>query len=1178
MSAMAEPLPHAADANQASASDPSASAWVSANAGTGKTEVLVRRVLRLLLAGSEPQRILCLTYTKMAAAEMQNRLLKELAAWATLADATLRDKLKALLVRPPGDAEVKAARRLFAQTLEAKGGLKIYTIHGFCERLLQRFPLEAEVTPHFAVLDEAEASRLKGKAFDAVMARAANERDGPLGQALARIVAVTVEDYFRKIVDTVLARRGDLSRMIALHEGDPDWTKCEERCLKSLFGIGEEVSEAELTAQLANVLDDGDIDAMLAALDGNGAESRTDQELKDDLRAARSASGVARVAALKPIFLTTQNEQRKTICSKGLRQAEPQRCAALDRAQSRFAALVIQRAQLACAEASAAVLLLADTIQAEYDRAKESQAVLDYDDLIFKTNALLSRAGAAAWVLFKIDGGVDHILVDEAQDTNPEQWSIIGCLAEEFFAGVGASDRPHTLFAVGDEKQSIYSFQGADPARFGAVGRTFRAKAMAIEQIWNDVPLTLSFRSTEAVLKAVDAVFSKRPAAEGVLWGEGDIIEHHAFRTGQAGVVELWPVVTETKIKPAEAFEPWNEDAVPPHAVDVLCGSIAGQIKAWLDKGEALESEGRKIKAGDILILVRRRDPFIAPMIRALKREKIAVAGADRMQLLQQIAVMDLMVLADVLLMPEDDLSLAVVLKSPLFGLTDDDLFEIAYERRTSLWNVLQAKAKENARFKEPADTLSHWLSRVDLAPPYEFFLELLGENGQEMRKRMLTRLGPEAAESLDELLDLALAFDREAPPSLQGLVNAMRSTDVEIKRDMEQKRDEVRIMTVHGAKGLQAPIVFLPDTCMLPRPQGASIHTLARHGFPPEEVGHIVWPAGGNTLEHTEEAKRIARKAEIEEYHRLLYVAMTRARDRLYICGWEGVKKREMNCWYDLVEQGLSGLLTETAGYDGKPVRRLTSKQTVPVKAAGEAEAGIEAAELPDWATKPAPTERSRQLLTPSGLGALLGDTASPHPEQPPLGPKELADNRRFARGRLVHALLQHLPEVAAADREGAARNFVAARGRDLPEEMRQEIVSETLAIVEDTRFSALFAPGSLSEVPVVARFDEGDGARDLSGQIDRLAILDDALLVLDYKTNRPPPSTPDDVAPGYIAQLAAYRAALRLMFPERTLKAAILWTDGPKLMEIPSTLLDLAERRILQESPSLDVTGVRT
>jgi ATP-dependent helicase/nuclease subunit A len=1173
VSASPEPLPLAADANQARASDPAASSWVSANAGTGKTEVLVRRVLRLLLAGSEPQHVLCLTYTKMAAAEMQNRLLGELACWATLSDEQLRARLAALLSRAASDAEMQAARRLFAQTLEAKGGLKIYTIHGFCERLLQRFPLEAQVTPHFAVLDESEAFRLKGAAFDATMARAAADRDGPLGRALDKIVAVTAEDYFRKIVDAVLGKRGALSRMITLHGSGPDWANAECMSLRRLFGLADHETEQTLTDALAGVLGDEEIDALLGVLQA-GPISASDQKLQKRLQAARIATGAARVAAVKPIFITGENKPRRNLCSRALQQAAPQPCAALDAAQADFFGLELKRAQLACSEASAAVLLLADTIQAEYARAKESEAVLDYDDLILKTQALLSRAGAAAWVLFKIDGGVDHILVDEAQDTNPEQWSIIERLAEEFFAGEGASERTRTLFAVGDEKQSIYSFQGADPIRFGAVGRTFRAKATAIDHIWNDVPLNLSFRSTEPVLAAVDAVFSRRPAAEGLIFDEASVIKHHAFRTGQAGLVELWPVVTETKIEPAEAFEPWKEGAAPAHAVDVLCGRVAGQIGAWLDKNEKLESEGRKISPGDILILVRRRDPFTAPMIRALKREKIAVAGADRMQLLQQIAVMDLVALAEVLLMPEDDLSLAVVLKSPLFGLDDDDLFDLAYKRDASLWNVLKRKAKDNPRYQEAAELVPRWLSRVDLVPPYEFFLELLGENGQEMRKRMLTRLGPEAAESLDEFLDLALAFDRESPPSLQGFVNALRSTNVEIKRDMEQKRDEVRIMTVHGAKGLQAPIVFLPDTCMLPRRQGASIYSLARHGVPREEIGHIVWPAGGNTLAHIEEAKGVLRKAELEEYHRLLYVAITRARDRLYICGWSQKDAPDKASWYELVDQGLQGLLTEEAGYDGKPVRRLTSKQSVVAKVPVAAAAATEAVPVPGWASKPAPPERSRELLTPSGLGALMGDAADPYAEQPPLGPKQLADDRRFVRGRLVHTLLQHLPQVAPHEQERAAKAFVAARGHDLPEALRQEIVSATLAIVQDPRFAPLFQPGSLGEVPIVARFPKGD----LSGQIDRLVVSDDALLVLDYKTNRPPPQTPEDVAPAYVAQLAAYRAALRLMFPGRSLQAALVWTDGPKLMEIPSNLLDRAEHRILAEGASLDVPGVRT
>src|SRR5512146_3200864 len=244
VNARQEALSHAADANQARASDPSASAWVSANAGTGKTEVLVRRVLRLLLAGSEPQRILCLTYTKMAAAEMQNRLLKELASWATLADGILGDRLAAVLGRVPGDADVKAARRLFAQTLEAKGGLKIHTIHGFCERLLQRFPLEAQVTPHFSVLGEQEQALLRRAAFDAAFARAAEERDGPLGQALARVITLASEFHFRRVIDAVLAKRAEMARMVAYHDGRADWAGAEALTLKQVLGVAEANEEA----------------------------------------------------------------------------------------------------------------------------------------------------------------------------------------------------------------------------------------------------------------------------------------------------------------------------------------------------------------------------------------------------------------------------------------------------------------------------------------------------------------------------------------------------------------------------------------------------------------------------------------------------------------------------------------------------------------------------------------------------------------------------------------------------------------------------------------------------------------------------------------------------------------------------------------------------------------------
>ena len=1160
-----------ADANQARASDPSASAWVSANAGTGKTEVLVRRGLRLLLAGSRPEKILCLTYTKSAAAEMSNRLLKELANWATTSEEKLRARLLHLIGRAPDDAEMRSARRLFAQALEAKGGLKIYTIHGFCERLLQRFPLEAGVSPHFAVLDERSAVVLRRAAFDAVIARAAEERDGMLGKALAKIIGVAAEEQFRQVVDTVIAKREALQRMMALHDGLADWAAAECAALKQLFDIEQDCEEA-LVETVANVVGDGIIDDSVSALQSFGG-TKDDDRVASALSAVKGTTGEARIAALRNLFCTAEGKPRKRMCSAGFKTDAPGVCAALDAAHVTFAETDRRLSLLRAAEASSALLFIADAVQGEYQRRKQAEVALDYEDLIVKAANLLSRAGAAAWVLYKIDGGMDHILVDEAQDTNPAQWGIIERLAEEFFAGEGASAQTRTLFAVGDEKQSIYSFQGADPARFAEVGRAFRQRAAALDLTWHEVPLNVSFRSTVPVLKAVDEVFAKPEAAKGLTWQENALIQHHASRAGEAGLVELWPAEAETKPQAAPPFEPWNNSSVGARAVDALCARIARRIKSWLTDKQDLESAGRPIRAGDVLILVRRREPFTAPMIRALKREGVSVAGADRMRLMEQLAVQDLTALADVLLMRDDDLSLAVVLKSPFFNFDDDDLFRVAYGRTSSLWSTLNGKMGEDPRFAEAADRLNKWAGRVDFIPPYEFFADVLGEKDQEMRKRLLTRLGPEAAEAIDEFLDLALAYDRDAAPSVQGFIDQLRAGDLEIKRDMEQERDEVRIMTVHGAKGLQAPIVFLPDTCMTPRVQGPRLYPLGRRDVPPDEIGHLVWAPGGADLQMLEEAKERQKQADLEEYNRLLYVAMTRAQDRLYVCGWQGQKEPDGLSWYRLVKDGLAGVLTEAEDEAGRAVLRLASPQEKPMGRTETSKERPAQPSLPDWARRPAMPEPSRLKLTPSGIGAGVEQGhAAYFMEQPPLGPRALAADSRYARGRLVHALLQHLPEVGAADQERAARAFVAARGSDLTSAILEEVVVETLAIVRKPDFAPLFAPGSLAEVPVVARIGEGAEGFDLEGQIDRLAILDDALLVLDYKTNRPPPTRQEDVSPAYIAQLAAYRVALTSLFPERVIRTALLWTDGPRLMEIDSSFLDAAERRIRRRGASLD------
>jgi len=1164
------------DSNQGTASDPRVSAWVSANAGTGKTTVLVRRVLRLLLhrdAGgifTRPETILCLTYTKAAAGEMENRLFRELADWAILDDAELHAKLEKLLAAPPDGAQMMRARQLFARTLDARGGLKIYTIHAFCERLLHRFPLEAGIASGFAVMDDLERRALLEAAIEHVLDRASRV-DDPLFDALRHVIASAGEDTFRDIVEAVLGQRERL-RAIIRHHDESDFAQAERRAIARVFNVPDNATETGLAAAMADVLDPDTIRTAIAVLEGG---QKTDLAFAQALRnALASPTPEQRSAALQAHFMTQAGSARSRLCTNAVREAHPGLTARLDSAQGDFCQLAAQLAGLRVADASGALVALADAIFNEYERLKQARARLDYDDLIERTATLLTRAdGAAAWVLYKLDYGIGHVLVDEAQDTSPPQWQVIGALIDEFFAGEGIPRPARTVFAVGDEKQSIYSFQGADPAEFSGQGQILRRKATNAGLAFEKVPLTISFRSTEAVLAQVDKVFERDEAKAGLVF-EGDYEIHQAVRAGEAGLVELWETERLEKGEEVHPFRPHHEQQQGRAPADRVAARIAGTIRGWLDGGEELVAKRRAVTPGDILILVPRRGNFTRAMIRELKARGIPVAGADRMVLTEQLGVMDLMALGDFLLLTEDDLSLATVLKSPLFGFDDDDLFRIAWQRKGSLWRALREHGGTNPRFAAAAERLSRWLGRADFEPPYEFFARLLEERdgAGTLRHRMIARLGAEAGDAIDEFLNLALDHERDAPPSLQGFLESVRVSAAEVKRDMEQGRDEVRVMTVYGAKGLEADIVFLPDTCSIPRGQGgATLLDVPRKGAPPNAPDHIVWvPPGTMELTPVAEAKERRKTQDHHEYHRLLYVAMTRARDRLYVCGWEGARSRETGCWYDLISEGLKDHMEALEDAEGRSVWRHESGgpgRDLPGAAAGES---ASPAGLPDWALRPAAHEAPLALAAPSTLGA---DSEAAIAEQPVLSPDKLTDNARFLRGNLVHDLLQHLPALAADDWETRARAYVEARGTDLDPQVRDEVVDETLAILRDPQFAPLFGPESLPEVPLAARIDRAPvrGAPlEIAGRIDRLAVIDDAVLIVDYKTNRPPPETPEQVAPGYKRQLAAYAHAIRGLFPGKAVRAALLWTDGPRLMEIPEDQLAEAEAAITGRSSS--------
>ena len=1141
---------------QRETSDPAVSAWVAANAGSGKTHVLAQRVIRLLLDGTDPAKILCLTYTKAAAANMAQRVFGTLAAWATLDDAALDAAVRDVDGKKPGAARRVRARRLFAEALETPGGLKIQTIHAFCTRILHQFPFEADVAARFAVLEERTETELLDRLRLQVLLDAAAAPDGALGRALGMAIVAAADSTFgdvvreairhRRTITDGIARAGSVAGLVAV--------------LSQRLGVAPEVTPAAIDAEIADgpILPAREWPAVAAVL---AAGTKTDAEQAERLRAAAVAEGEMRAKAYRAVFLTSEFAPRKRIVTTGIAKQHPVLAGRLGDEQQRLLRLVEMRNAVVARERTAALVTVAAEVIARYQAEKNERGLLDFDDLIDKTLTLLERVDAA-WVHYKLDLGIDHVLIDEAQDTSPRQWAIIRHLVSEFTVGEGARDGvKRTIFAVGDEKQSIYSFQGADPAMFADMRTVFRTAHETAGLAFVPRAFNYSFRSGPNVLQAVDVVFGPAAVHRSVTSDTAGIPPHQALPDAVPGLVEIWPLA-----EPQERadVEPWDAPFDEPNETSPrvrLARRIARTIRGWLDRRMPRDG-GAPIRPGDILVLVRQRGALFEAIIRALKDQGVAVAGADRLVLTEHIAIMDLMVLADALLLPEDDLALATVLKSPLIGLDEEQLFTLAWRRPGSLRMALRDKAGGDPALAAAAAAIDRLAVASRRETPFSFYARLLGSEGG--RARILARLGHEAADALDEFLDLALDYERRETPTLQGFVAWLRAGTSEIKRDMELGRDEVRVMTAHGAKGLEAPIVILADTTTPPAGPRLPRLLAVPAGGAPDTPDLIVWagskdadagPMGG--------ARGAAQKAAEDEYRRLLYVAMTRAAERLIVCGARGANRPPAGCWYDLVDAALGpDAASEPADDgDGEVLRwRRVAAVPPPATAPPEPVAGAPGEPMPDWLGRTAPLPPAPvAVITPSDAGARDGSS------RPRAAVDPAAERHALARGRLVHRLMQSLPEIAPERRAETARRHLARHAADWPAPEQDALVAEVLRVLDDPRLAPLFGPASRAEVAIVGQLTGDDGAaRRVVGQIDRLAVAGAEVMIVDYKTNRPAPRSLAEVPAEYVAQLACYRAVLQKRFPSHAVRAGLVFTDMPDFMEISTDALDAALRQL--------------
>jgi ATP-dependent helicase/nuclease subunit A len=1141
---MTDALPETARerANRAQilASDPTVSAFVAASAGSGKTKLLTDRLLRLMLVGTEPSRIQCLTFTKAAAAEMALRLQRTLGRWVTMTPADLSEALRRLHVEPTEDA-CRTARALFTKVLDLPGGMRIGTIHAFSQSLLRRFPLEAAISPHFQLVDDRDADDALTAAREDMLGAATTPA---MLLALRTLAGLSSADQFGRHVRTLQTDRLRLQQALLLGE-DLQRAQCrvlgvsvtDEEALiaDSITWLGEAALRDAARQVLGNCPKtvkeraEGILDWLGQTADKR-CQSWTDWSgffLKKDGECCAPSTLVGKAFSTVPDVL-----------DRYLEEAE------------RIIRIEDSRRALRLAAVSSALATLAGPVAGGYAQRKEEAGLLDYDDLIDRTRTLLYDPGAA-WVLYKLDGGLDHLLLDEVQDTAPQQWRIAHALTDEFFAGSGTRDYARTVFAVGDRKQSIYSFQGADAAEFDRSHQQLADRVTLSGHVFRDVGLDVSFRSTAPVLALVDAVFTHDLARPGVV-GKGETLAHFADRAGHAGLVEFWPLAPCPEPAP---HTPWTVPAQnqgQTSARQLLADALATWIAQQTDSSVPLESKGRPLTAGDVLILVRRRDAFARALVRALKARGVAVAGLDRMVLTDQPAVQDLMALGDALLLPSDDLSFACLLTSPLGGLTDDELGELAIGRRGSLWDALRERAGESPVFGQAARFFAQLLGRVDYVSPYALFSEALGPLGG--RARLFARLGAEAAEPVDEFLNAALTYAGRHPPSLQGFLHWLRQSGAEVKREPETAGNQVRIMTVHGAKGLQAPLVVVPDTAALPMDDAAIVwadDTATGRSVP-------LWaPRREFRCKELERLRLAGRRQQMEEHNRLLYVALTRAEDRLLVCGWQGRNAPKDECWHSLVRHGFETLGAERAPFDHWAGERmwLRSPQTLPPETPPAVVRADEAVALPHWIgaapawlPSPPPPEPPRPLpLAPSRPeGAELGSipaAESPFPKRDPGG-------NRFRRGHLIHTLLQHLPALPAEDWHAAALRFLDKPAHSLPDGEAVRIADEIVAVMTHPDLAPLFGPEGRAEVPLTGVVADVV----VSGVVDRLVVLDDQVLVADFKTNRRPPARVEDTPVMYLRQMASYRALLRPIFPGRTVLCALIWTRAL----LPDDLLD--------------------
>ncbi len=1111
---------------QIRASNPDGSTWLSANAGSGKTRVLTDRVARLLLEGVSPENILCLTYTKAAASEMQNRLFERLGKWAMLDDRNLRNSLTKLGLEPRLNKQTfKQARTLFARAIEVPGSLKIQTIHSFCSSLLRRFPLEAGVSPNFTEIDEWTAQALCTEILEKI------SNDEIESISLAYVSKFLSDVNLTDLLTDILKNRTVLSKFKSHSE------ICSE------FGLNSKVSFEEC---LNKHFDSKDLKVIKILREGMQNGGVRDKAAAKKLSNIKSIN-LEFIKTLEDILLykgstekrpeysaKTNSFASKTVLNEFLNSSVEQ----VNKLAVRIEVFRQTRISYETSEKICALYDFSRVFLNHYTNEKLLRGWLDFDDLILKTQKLFIDPTIAAWILYRLDGGIDHILIDEAQDTSPTQWRIIEKLSQEFYAGEGSRDKINrTLFVVGDKKQSIYSFQGADTFELNRIQKKFKKRFDEAAKPLKELSLQYSFRSSPTILRFVDSILEKPESKNG---SELESTENHiSFYSKLPGRVDLWPSIEKAEQpKDTEWQSPVDMPGKEDERVRLAC-LIADQINALISSNSLIpERTGndyvmRKISAGDFLILVQRRSVLFHEIIKACKKRGLPISGADRLKLMDEIAVKDLIALLSFLSSPQDDLSLATILKSPLFNWSEKELFDLAHDREDRfLWEELK---KRSDIFTHEHLVLSNLLASIDYLRPYELLEKILNQyNG---RANLISRLGAEAEDAIDALLSLSIDYEKQETPSLTGFLSWVSTSGFEIKRQLTKQENQIRVMTIHGAKGLESPIVILPET----QKRKVELRDKILVG---EKIA--VWNnKKGEASRAEEEIKSKKIQALEAERSRLLYVAITRA-ETWFIAMSAG--QLDDKCWYEKIKNSLQSSKAKKQIFPTGEGLRLEEGNWSSAIEEKKYQSKKSRNKLPDWIKKVSFENKVQpNYLIPSDLGG--SKTLSKG--------NGLSEEEAALHGSRVHKLLELLPKYSSQDwPEYSLKMLKANRLFDGPPNV-ENAIKEALSVLTDSKFSYIFAKDVLSEVPFSAQLPKLKNQK-IFGIIDRLIVGSNNVQIIDFKTNSTVPKTANKIPLGILRQMGAYQLAIEEIYPGKEVSCYILWTAIKKIDHLEKDLLD--------------------